>query len=157
MSHKKDALIQDLANAVRAMQRATDLIDQATADYCGINRTDAHCLDLLDERGAMTAGQLAEQASLSPAAVTTVLDRLEGHGYVRRVRDSADRRRVMVEVTEQMVEITERLYGPLAEAAVWLRRYSEQELGAILDFVVKSTEVQAERAAEIRALPPLND
>jgi DNA-binding MarR family transcriptional regulator len=153
----KNTLIRDLSNAVRAMQRATDSMDQATTDYCGINRTDGHCLDLLHERGAMTAGQLAEHAGLSPGAITTVLDRLEAHDYVRRVRDPADRRRVMVEITERMLEITERLYGPLAQAVVWLRRYSEEELSAILEFVVKSTEVQQERAAEIRALPPLDD
>jgi hypothetical protein len=64
---------------------------------------------------------------------------------------------VMVEITERMLEITERLYGPLAQAVVWLRRYSEEELSAILGFVVKSTEVQQERAAEIRALALLED
>ncbi len=156
MSNQKDHLIRDLADAVRAMQRATDSMDQATADYCGINRTDGNCLDLLHERGAMTAGQLAEQAGLSPGAITTVLDRLEANDYVRRVRDADDRRRVMVQVTERMLEITERLYGPLAQAVVWLRRYSEEELSAILEFVVNSTEVQLERAAEIRALPPID-
>ena len=157
MSKKKDVLIHDLSTAVRAMQRATDAMDQAAADYCGINRTDGRCLDLLHERGAMTAGQLAEHAGLSPGAITTVVDRLEAHDYVRRVRDSADRRRVMVEVTERMLEITERLYGPLAQAVVWLRRNSEEELSAILEFAIKSTEIQQQRAAEIRALPPVDN
>ena len=159
MSNKKrkDVLLGDLSDAVRAMQRATDSLDQATADYCGINRTDGRCLDILHERGAMTAGQLAEQSGLSPAAITTALDRLEARDYILRVRDVVDRRRVMVQATERTLEITERLYGPLARAILWLRRYSAQELSTILEFVVKSTEAQEQRATEIRALPPLDD
>jgi DNA-binding MarR family transcriptional regulator len=39
---------------------------------------------------------------MPPAVMTAALDRLEGRGYVRRVRDTADRRRILVEVTEEI-------------------------------------------------------
>ena len=64
----------------------------------GLNPTDVRCVDLLDQHGTMTAGALAELAGLSTGAVTFLLDRLERAGFVRRVRDLEDRRRVLVEL-----------------------------------------------------------
>jgi DNA-binding MarR family transcriptional regulator len=57
--------------------------------------------------GGMSAGELARAGHLSPAAVTAALDRLERAGYVRRVRDHEDRRRVLVEVTDRMQKLTQ--------------------------------------------------
>src|SRR4030081_192565 len=96
---KRAALIQEMFGEIRAGQRATDAIDEASGRLLGINRTDGHCMDLLDERGQMTAGHLAEATGLTTGAITAVLDRLEKLGYVHRIRDTADRRRVLVELT----------------------------------------------------------
>src|SRR5919109_1824865 len=101
MSSRKRRLFEELLVEVRASQNATDRFDQAVADALGLNRTDMRCLDILDREGRMTAGRLAEATGLTTGAVTTVLDRLEQAGYARRVRDTDDRRRVYVEVTEE--------------------------------------------------------
>ena len=58
-----------------------------------MNRTDGRCLDVIDQRPGITAGELATAVGLSPGAVTTALDRLEARGFVSRERDPADRRR----------------------------------------------------------------
>jgi hypothetical protein len=52
--------------ANRRYQRATDTIDQVACELLGINRTDARCLDVLDQRGRLSAGELAVEAGLSP-------------------------------------------------------------------------------------------
>ncbi len=44
--------------------------------------------------------ELAEREGVSPPRVTAALDRLEADGLVRRTRSAADRRRVLLEVTE---------------------------------------------------------
>jgi DNA-binding MarR family transcriptional regulator len=54
----------------------------------------------LDRRHAATAGEIAEAARLSPASVTNMLDDLERDGIVTRVRSDADRRRVLVTLTD---------------------------------------------------------
>ena len=94
-----------------------DIADQAVADYLGINRTDARCLDIIERLGGVTAGRLARESGLSTGAVTTVLDRLERAGYARRTSDPDDRRRVLVEMTPAAREANEELYRPLVEAA----------------------------------------
>jgi DNA-binding MarR family transcriptional regulator len=47
-----------------------------------------------------TATELAAALDLSPAAMTKRLDNLEQDGYLRRSHDTADRRRVLVTLTE---------------------------------------------------------
>ncbi|HJP65214.1 MAG TPA: MarR family transcriptional regulator, partial [Actinomycetota bacterium] len=103
--------------AFRRQQNATELMDDAAAAHLGINRTDARAIDILDQRGPMTAGELATAMGLTTGAVTTVLDRIERKGFARRLRDSADRRKVVVEITEDARDRSWELYGPLARHA----------------------------------------
>ncbi|MCF8567235.1 MarR family transcriptional regulator [Alicyclobacillus tolerans] len=47
-----------------------------------------------------SVSELAEKMDVAPSAITVMLDRLENHGFVRRVRDEADRRVVLIELTD---------------------------------------------------------
>jgi DNA-binding MarR family transcriptional regulator len=147
----KAELIGELLAAVRANQNATDQMDDAAARGMGVNRTDARCLDLVEQFGPMTAGRLAEGAGLTTGSVTAVIDRLVAKGYLRRVPDPGDRRRVMVEITEQLEERAGRYYGPLAELAFpFLSRYTVTELETISGYLRAATEIVEKRAAEVR-------
>jgi len=55
----------------------------------------------LDERGELSAGDLAAAARLSPATVTPMLDHLAECGHVERVRSETDRRVVVSRLTPQ--------------------------------------------------------
>ena len=98
MTKKRQAALQEMVRLTRLQQIASDKMDDAFSRITGINLTDGRCLDLLDVHDGLTAGELAEAASLSPGAVTTVLDRLERMALITRTRDEADRRRVLVEL-----------------------------------------------------------
>ncbi|MBE1462087.1 MarR family winged helix-turn-helix transcriptional regulator [Kibdelosporangium phytohabitans] len=70
------------------------------AAQLGLSATDHHCAELVVHAGRpLTAGEIAALSGLSTGAITGVVDRLERAGYVRRIRDEHDRRRVLVEVT----------------------------------------------------------
>lgn len=84
----------------RETSALTVLFHSRVAERMGLSPTDEKCLDLaLRASGPITAGKIAELSGLSTGAVTGVIDRLERAGYVRRVRDPHDRRKVLVEVT----------------------------------------------------------
>jgi DNA-binding MarR family transcriptional regulator len=53
----------------------------------------------LDERGELSAGELAGAARISPATVTQMLDGLVESGYVARTRSDSDRRVVLASLT----------------------------------------------------------
>jgi DNA-binding MarR family transcriptional regulator len=147
-----EELFEALTAANRRYQQATDALDSAGSELLGINRTDARCIDVVLQRGRITAGDLAEAAGLSPGAATTAIDRLERAGYARRVRDSGDRRRVIVEPTERIVELSEEVYGPMRVGGLELmKRFSERELRRITEFFDGAADIQLERANAVRA------
>jgi len=142
---------RQIADAIRLDHLAVEAVDDAACEYMGINRTDLRCLDILGRAGPMSAGQLAEESKLTSAAITVVLDRMERAGYMRRVRDTVDRRRVMVEATPKAHERAWTLYGKIAEKLYeQLERYSDEELELLRDFLRARTEIDLEVAAEFR-------
>jgi DNA-binding MarR family transcriptional regulator len=153
MSRDSEEIYAALGSEVRASQRATDVVDELICQLLGINRTDARCLDILDQHGSMSAGDLAEASRLSTGAITAVIDRLERAGLAERVPDPGDRRRVLVELTpnayaasnELMVEPMRQLYQPMAE------RYSDEQLRLIIDFTREGREIQERHAEWLRA------
>jgi DNA-binding MarR family transcriptional regulator len=148
-SHKRE-LLEELVEEVRRSQNATDRFDQAVADALGINRTDMRCTDVLEREGAVTAGHLAEVTGLTTGAITTVIDRLERRGFARRVRDPADRRRVLVELTDEAREQGRAFWVEHSRYGQRLyRRYNEKELELILEFVRGGRELNERRAAEV--------
>jgi DNA-binding MarR family transcriptional regulator len=147
----REDLLQALGHAVRANQRATDAVDEAAAQLLGLNRTDGRCLDILEQHGQMTAGELARQSGLSTGAITAVIDRLERSRYVHRVADPSDRRRVLVGPTEKAREVSWELFGPLADAVrPMLSGYSNADLQLLIDFQRLSRELQERHAEWIR-------
>jgi DNA-binding MarR family transcriptional regulator len=146
--------VSEVIYASRASEVANERFDALACAALGINRTDATCLNIVDnEGGAITAGRLAELAGLTTAAVTAVVDRLEAKGYLRRARDENDRRRVIVEVTEQMNERGEIIWGPLGEEARRLfGRRTADELRVIREFFESARDLNERHAERIRDL-----
>ncbi len=150
--HSRSELIHEFIAAIRASQTATEMLDQAVADYLGIDRTAYRCLDILDQEGPMTAGRLAERARISPGATTALLDRLERSGLARRTRDTQDRRRVLVEVTPELRRQAAQLYGTAEEGASELAAYTDEQLEFLSAFMRGSVAYQEERMRRLEGL-----
>src|SRR3954470_6827245 len=89
---------------MREISTVTILFHQAIADRLGMNVTDHKCAGILARSGPITAGELARLTGLTTGAITGVVDRLEQAGFVRRARDSSDRRRVIIEPDAKQIE-----------------------------------------------------
>ena len=109
--------------AARLQQNDYDRFEDAVAEFFGVNRTAMRCMEVLDRVSQLTAGDIARETGLTSGAVTAMLDRLERVGYVRRLRDASDRRRVLVELTDQARQMIDEIYGPLTEAMEEFGRY----------------------------------
>jgi len=152
VSPERQRLYLELGAEVRANQRATDVVDDLMCKLLGVNRTDARCLDILDEHGRMSAGDLAAASRLTTGAITAVIDRLEKAGYARRVPDPADRRRVLVEPTEKAYEASmELMVAPMGELTRPLAlRYSDEQLKEFIGFTREGREIQERHAEWLR-------
>jgi DNA-binding MarR family transcriptional regulator len=120
----------------REMSGLTVLFHSRIADKMGVSATDYKCLDIamrVDE--PLTAGQIAKLSGLSTGAVTGVIDRLEKHGFVRRVRDPHDRRKVLVEVTKVDESKYDHLFAGLVDGMQdVLSRFSPEERAVVERF-----------------------
>jgi DNA-binding MarR family transcriptional regulator len=110
MARTRQAIIDQLGQALQAYQRSTQAFDDEVGRVLDLNPVDLRCLDWLTE-GPMPASRLAEATGLSSAATTSMIDRLERKGFVRRVRHDADRRQVLVELSEAGQARTWAIYG----------------------------------------------
>jgi DNA-binding MarR family transcriptional regulator len=151
----RDIVIGRFATLGRQLSQATVLFHAQIAEHVGLSATDHKCLDLaVQAEHPLTAGQIAELSGLSTGAVTGVIDRLERAGFVRRVRDPNDRRKVLVEVSRGSLarygNAYEGLWSALDSA---LTGYTEDELKAVERFVVTMVEAlrgEAEKLAATR-------
>ena len=150
----KDQLIGDLIARYRAATNRDVAFDKLAAARLGVSVTDLHCLNIVEARHGITAGELAVESGLTTGAVTAVIDRLERVGFARRVRDERDRRKVKVEVTQTFYDRAREIWGPVA--AEWQQaigdRFTVDELRTIAAFLTEVDELGARHAERVRAL-----
>lgn len=82
---------------------------------------------ILASSGPLSAGELTNALRLSPAATTTVIDRLERAGLVSRIRDSHNRRRVLVTPTDAARVIEQEIYLPVGAAGAQVQQRSTRD------------------------------
>ncbi|SDC36614.1 DNA-binding transcriptional regulator, MarR family [Geodermatophilus telluris] len=136
----------DVGLLLRRLAVELDAVGQRFADEQGLGRTDVRALTALmdatrDGRG-LTAGGLGTAVDLSSASVTALVDRLERMGHVHRERDEADRRRVVVAVSDTAMAAGREFFGALQEDLVAaMEGYTDAELAVVRRFLTDMTEV----------------
>ncbi|MDA8302219.1 MAG: MarR family transcriptional regulator [Actinomycetota bacterium] len=142
-------LRRSVGMSLRVLGSEIDRLDEAVAARMGLHRSDLRCLEIAARAGGVSAGELAERAGLSTSAVTSVVDRVERLGLVRRVRDATDRRRVWVEVTDLgRSRGWEAFQGLMEGTQAVLAGYSVGELAILERFVAEIRAVLVAEAAK---------
>jgi MarR family transcriptional regulator, organic hydroperoxide resistance regulator len=95
------AELTELGHAFRRLFRAVGRMRGRETHLAAgeISHAQFELLIELDERGELSAGELASAARLSPGSVTEMLDGLAESGYVERTRSPSDRRVVVSRLT----------------------------------------------------------
>jgi DNA-binding MarR family transcriptional regulator len=131
----RQALLEELEHSMRRASALGTIFSQTVAQQAGLSSSDHECLDFLNLENNVTAGRLAEVTGLTTGAITGVVDRLEKAGYVRRVRDASDRRKVFIEIVPESVARVGRYYEYLQRSMLELwSTYSDAELKLVLQF-----------------------
>jgi DNA-binding MarR family transcriptional regulator len=147
----RNEIIEKLSEEMRNLTGQAVLYSQAAADRLGINPTDFECMGLLQQYGPMTAGRLAELTGLTTGAITGVVDRLEKGEFVKRENDPDDRRRVIIRTIPQREAEAFALTTSLQEAAAVLyKRYKDEELALVLDFMARANKMGLEETLKLR-------
>ncbi|SCW47945.1 DNA-binding transcriptional regulator, MarR family [Sphingobium faniae] len=78
--------------ALRRVLRATEIGSRQLATATGLTPSQLLVLREIDTRGSATPGTIAQALQFSQATITTIVDRLESLGFVRRQRSQRDKR-----------------------------------------------------------------
>jgi DNA-binding MarR family transcriptional regulator len=137
---------QEIALLLRRLTVELDAVGQRFAVQQGLNRTDVRALvavmDAARRGEALTAGRLGEAVELRSASVTALIDRLERVGHLRRVRDTQDRRRVSLEISDAAMAAGAAHFGGLQrELVAAMGSYSEDQLALVRRFLGEMTDV----------------
>jgi DNA-binding MarR family transcriptional regulator len=144
-------LVGRIGNLVRRMGAQSVIVSQTVAARFNLNTTDLEGLDLIQLQGQVSAGRLAAATGLTSGAVTALIDRLERAGYVERIDDPGDRRRVLVRIREGAIIEIAKVYTPMQKRMFTLwSQYSADELTVIEDFLTRSLELSVDCVAELR-------
>jgi DNA-binding MarR family transcriptional regulator len=147
---RRSELLAALHQAGREHSNAAVMFHAAVGARMGLGLTEEKTLDLLEREAALTVGEIAARTGLAPASVSGLIDRLERKGFVRRVRDRADGRRVIVEIDREHVASFGALFATfVAGLEALYAGYSDEQLEVILDFLRRSAAIQREATGEV--------
>ena len=150
--NRRRQLLDALSIAGRESSTATVMFHTAIAEKAGLTATDAKTMDILARHGSLTAGELSSHTGLATASVTSLIDRLEARGMVRRVHDRADRRRVIVETVRENTEGDTSFFGAMQSTIEALvKDFSDKQLETILEFMRRTTDRVHAITAELSA------
>ena len=96
---------EQVLNTLRQIIRAIDIQSKYLSKNYGLTGPQLVAMREIALEPYITIGALAKRVSLSQATVTTIIDRLEARELVVRYRSEADKRKVILQVTEKGQEL----------------------------------------------------
>lgn len=122
-----------VAQTLRGLTARLQLYSDAVGHDLGLHRSDLMAMNLMSQAAlhgkSMTPTDVSKKMSLSAAAVTALVDRLERVGHLVRHPDPDDRRRVRLDVSKQAETVSREMFRPLnAQLAEVMSTYTDDEL-----------------------------
>jgi len=128
--------------ALRRILRATEFSARSLARATGLTPSQLIVLNMVDHLGDATPTDLARNASLTLATMTTLVDKLEDRGFITRRRDEADRRRMLIRITKAGKKT-------LAESPDALQQQFQKRFEALVDWEQASLIAALEKVAAL--------
>jgi DNA-binding MarR family transcriptional regulator len=115
----RDALESLIAADVRAMNAESDQIGRHFASRHDVSANDFRALlhiMVAESAGTpLTAGELRRRMGMSGAAITYLVERMITSDHLLRESDPADRRKVILRVADNGMDVARGFFTPLAE------------------------------------------
>jgi len=106
------------ANLVRASDAFLAELERRRREIADLSASAFQTLAILEGAGEPLAGHvIADRLLVSSASMTSLLDTLEGRGLVERHPHPTDRRKVLIQVTDEAHEIVDRMLPTVHAAA----------------------------------------
>jgi len=122
----------------------------------GLSHAALNALAVIEGNGApMTAGAVGAHMHITSGTMTSVLDTLERNGYVQRLADPDDRRRVLVDVTAEAQAVLNRLLPEVVQTTTAVMAgFDDRELSAFLNTMARIRDAIAAAPDDLPAPAP---
>jgi DNA-binding MarR family transcriptional regulator len=141
---------------IRKFLAAGIFFNAQAAEKAGLGLTDMQMLHMLQLYGPSTPTQLGAWTQLSSGGVTVALDRLEKGGYLRRERNPADRRSLLIALIPARLRKIAAMYeGVEKETRRLLATLPQSDLEAVVRFfeTLQAVRMDNENAGKPESFP----
>ena len=147
-----EASAHGMAAVVSVMRAEQIFLNRATAILRPLGLTFARyqVLGMLRWQGPLTLGAVGHRLWITPATVTSAVDRLEGAGLCRRVSHPTDARATLVEITAKGRRLFDRSVAALNEELFGTVELSREELDQLVALIGKIRAAEGDVVATRR-------
>ncbi|MFT5758637.1 MAG: DNA-binding MarR family transcriptional regulator [Alteromonadaceae bacterium] len=150
---------QELLIALRKVIRAIGLHSKHLSKTSGLTSPQLLIMLEIDKHSGVNSSQVAKNVNLSAATVTNILDRLENKSLVLRQRDTQDKRKVGLYLTESGQALLSNAPQPLQEHFIEnfsnLARWEQSQLLSSIERLAEmmdANEIDAAPLLELNAM-----
>jgi MarR family transcriptional regulator, organic hydroperoxide resistance regulator len=104
-----------LWNYTRKINERTNNLIITLCEHHGITTLQGRILLEIQQHGFHTIGSLATRLQIAGTNISTMCKKLEGKGFIERVRDEADERVVKVALSQKGIRVVEEINKELIE------------------------------------------
>jgi DNA-binding MarR family transcriptional regulator len=147
----KPALTREIQALLRDLIARLHQLNDAVGARIELKAGDIEILDLVARHGPLSPSEVSGSTGIHPATLTGVIDRLENAGWIARVPDPDDRRRVRLEARRERGAELVRLYAPMNRSLTEIcAALSPDQLEVIRDFLRDAQQAGVDAAVDLR-------
>jgi DNA-binding MarR family transcriptional regulator len=105
----EDCCIDEVGQMIQRLVRVIQLFERDQIKIYGFTSSQFNTLLEINKAGSLTMNELSDKMNLNTSTMTRILDNLVRDKYISRDRDEADRRIVVVSLTENGKEVSLKL------------------------------------------------
>jgi len=111
----EDCCVDEVGEMVQRLVRVFQLFERDQIKVHGFTSSQCYCLIEILKSGRLTMNALSDRVNLGTSTMTRVIDKLVRDEFIKRDRDEADRRMVLVSLTEKGMEEASKLNSSVNE------------------------------------------
>ena len=151
---------QELLISLRKIIRAIDLHSKHLSKTSGLTSPQLLIMLEIDKVAGVNSSQVAKNVNLSAATVTNILDRLESKDFILRIRNTQDKRKIGLYLTEKGSLLLLNAPQPLQENFIdnfaHLARWEQSQLLSAVERLAEMMNANEIDAAPLLVLNTIN-
>jgi DNA-binding MarR family transcriptional regulator len=148
---RQAGLTQAIQLYLRDLMAGLHQLNDAVGARVELRGPDLEILDLVARHGPLSPSEVAASTGVHPATLTGIVDRLEQRGWLTRVPDSDDRRRVRLEARRERGPELVGLYGPMNRSLSEIcAALTPEQLQVVRDFLRDAAVAGSDAAEKVR-------